>query len=83
MNKKILYFTASWCGPCRAMAPAIEELSLILPFEKIDVDSKDARISDFRIKAIPSFILVDNNNYEIKRIAGLQSKNNLENFFKN
>jgi thioredoxin 1 len=81
MDKKILYFTAAWCGPCRAMAPAIEELSSILNIEKIDVDSKDLRITDFRIKAVPSFILINQQNNELKRIVGLQSKETLINLY--
>jgi thioredoxin 1 len=81
MDKKILYFTAAWCGPCRAMAPAIEELSSTLNIEKIDVDSMDGRIFYYKIKAVPSFVLVDQQNNELKRVVGLQSKDTLKNLF--
>ena len=36
--KKILYFTASWCGPCKALAPRMEKLSGQINYSKIDVD---------------------------------------------
>jgi thioredoxin 1 len=84
MNKKILYFTAVWCGPCRMMSPIMNELMSTINIEKIDVDSKDERVVKYSIKAVPSFILVDENGIELKnRIVGGQSKTSIENFYNN
>ena len=35
----ILYFTAAWCGPCRALAPRMEKLKGQINYRKIDVDN--------------------------------------------
>jgi len=40
--KKILYFTAAWCGPCKTLRPRIEKLSAELPIQIIDVDANKA-----------------------------------------
>ena len=37
--KKILYFSAKWCGPCKQLGPVMDSLSAEgLPIQKIDVD---------------------------------------------
>ena len=60
----IFYFTASWCGPCQAIAPKIQELSDQLDpekirFFKIDIDEEENNeICDIcKIKSVPSFLL--------------------------
>lgn len=83
MNKKILYFTAAWCGPCRMISPIMNELTLTIDVEKVDVDSKDDRVMKYKIKAVPTFILVDENGVELKRMVGGQSKTSIENFYSN
>ena len=83
MNKKILYFTAAWCGPCRMISPIMNELMLTIDVEKVDVDSKDDKVMKYKIKAVPTFILVDENGVELKRMVSGQSKTSIENFYNN
>jgi thioredoxin 1 len=79
--KKILYFTAAWCGPCKAMAPIITEvLGEGLMITKVDVDSNPGLATQYNIKSIPTFVLVENEN-EIMRKAGVQSKESLKQLF--
>lgn len=76
--KKILYFTAVWCGPCKMMAPTITELlSEGYLITKIDVDSNKELAIQYNIKSIPTFVLVENDN-EILRKVGPQSKESLK-----
>jgi len=57
-------FWAEWCGPCRAMNPIIEELSLIyenkLVFAKLNVDKNPVTPSKYGISSIPTFLIIKN-----------------------
>lgn len=54
-------FWAAWCGPCRMVAPIIEELSNDysgrIKFAKLDVDANPQKASQFNIRSIPNMIL--------------------------
>ena len=57
----LLYFTASWCGPCKRMAPIIKETFTKinnLDIYKIDIDDNDSISSKYDIKSVPTFILI-------------------------
>ena len=61
----ILYFTASWCGPCKAIYPYIKELSNLyknITFYKIDVDIFEELSTEMDIKCMPTFKIFKNNN---------------------
>mgnify|MGYP001267932722 CR=1 FL=1 len=70
------YFTASWCGPCQAIAPEIKKLSdeldpSIIRFFKIDIDEDDNNeICDTcKIKSVPSFLLFKDRTY-LNQVSG-------------
>jgi thioredoxin 1 len=56
-------FWATWCGPCRAVAPILEELSEafadVLTIAKLDVDAAPRTAERFRIQSIPTLVLFD------------------------
>ena len=60
----VVDFWAEWCGPCRAMNPIIEELSLIyenkIVFAKLNVDKNPISPSKYGISAIPTFLIIKN-----------------------
>mmetsp|Transcript_14702 Transcript_14702/g.20996 ORF Transcript_14702/g.20996 Transcript_14702/m.20996 type:complete len:140 (+) Transcript_14702:105-524(+) len=59
-NKSILYFTASWCPPCKVISPVYEELSKknkgTVAFGKVDVDVNNDSAAEFNISSVPTFI---------------------------
>ncbi|KAL0277834.1 UNVERIFIED_CONTAM: hypothetical protein PYX00_004978 [Menopon gallinae] len=61
----VLDFYAVWCGPCKLMAPKIEELEKTLPnvvFMKIDVDDNEEIAAEYEISAMPTFVFIKNGN---------------------
>src|SRR5207237_721449 len=66
----LLDFQTSWCGPCRAMAPVMSQLSAAgYPIRKVDAEQEPALAAQFRIDQYPTFVLVVNGR-EVERAVG-------------
>jgi thioredoxin 2 len=68
---------AAWCGPCRMIAPAIDELAAELAgrvrVAKLNVDENPATAGRFDIRSIPTLLVVAGGR-EVDRIVGAQPK---------
>ncbi len=75
-------FWAPWCGPCRAIAPMVEELAGAfgdrIKFAKCNVDDNPVTPGKFGIRAIPTLILFQGGNV-VEQITGMVAKSKLEN----
>ena len=78
--KKILYFTASWCAPCKTLSPIMDSLQGQINFDKIDVDSNTDLSTQYGVRGVPSLVLVENGK-EVNRLTGIQSKESILNFY--
>ena len=76
-------FWAQWCGPCKAIAPILEELSQKytgkLKILKLDVDSNTATPQKFGVRGIPTLILFKEGQVQATQI-GLITKAELTSF---
>jgi len=83
MNK-ILYFSAVWCGPCKALAPTMDQLaSQGLPVQKIDVDQDNNMSAQYGVRNVPTLIKVDANGSEVGRLVGNQSADVIKEWYGN
>jgi thioredoxin 1 len=55
--KKILYFSAEWCGPCKQLGPTMEGLRNQISYIKIDVDQDQESSIKYGVRNIPTLIL--------------------------
>lgn len=77
LNGEVLYFTATWCGACQQMNPIISGLQRKnYPVRKVDVDRERPLAQQYRIEAMPTFILVINGR-EAERHVGATSQQQL------
>ncbi|KAL0557921.1 hypothetical protein IC582_006478 [Cucumis melo] len=70
----VVDFTASWCPPCRFIAPVFAELAKTYPhviFLKVDVDEVQPIAARFKVEAMPTFAFVkDGEEVSVRRIVG-------------
>tara|TARA_B100000768_G_scaffold89765_1_gene84235 strand:+ start:1101 stop:1346 length:246 start_codon:yes stop_codon:yes gene_type:complete len=56
---KLLYFSAAWCGPCKALGPTVAQLqSEGLDIQKVDVDQDKTLSAQYGIRSIPTIVKV-------------------------
>ena len=74
-------FYADWCGPCRMIAPIIEELANEMHHQaniaKVDIENSQRVAGSLQVTSIPTLILFKD-GHEIKRIVGIRDKDTLK-----
>lgn len=68
-------FYATWCGPCRMIAPIVEQLASMVQdkarIAKIDIDQAQNVTADLQITSVPTLILFKDGK-EMKRVVGVK-----------
>ena len=74
-------FYADWCGPCKAMSPAIQEVGKEVEGKarviKVNIDKNQAAAMQYNVRAVPTFIIFKHGQ-QVWRHSGMIDKNTLE-----
>ena len=76
-KRVLLDFYADWCGPCKMVAPIIDEIAKENPqyvIGKINVDEQPELASQFGVMSIPTLVVMENGK-TINRTMGVKPKN--------
>ena len=82
----VVDFFAEWCGPCKAMAPALDavatEMKGKVKVAKIDVDRNPGVTQQFRIQAMPTLMIFKDGKVAAQHVGALVQKKKLEDWIK-
>ena len=79
----LIDFWASWCGPCKAISPMIDEISEEHPeikVCKINIDEEQELATQFDIMSVPTLLVIKDGK-EVNRSVGLKPKNQILQMF--
>ncbi len=77
----LLYFSAKWCQPCKVMSKSVEEIRDAHPeflVSKIDIEEQADFAGAYKIRSLPTVLLIDSEGTEIVRVVGARSSKDLE-----
>ena len=74
-DRVIVDFYADWCGPCRQLAPVLEDIDV--PVVKVDVDEHPEIAQEYGVMSLPTLGLFESGN-ELDRIVGVTSKSEIK-----
>lgn len=76
-------FYANWCGPCRMLAPMLEQVAKEVKGKasigKVDIDNEQKTASRFQITSVPTLILFKDGK-EVNRLVGLRNADAIKEF---
>lgn len=67
---KVVKFGAVWCPGCSSLKMTLAGMDIKLPIEEVDIDSNTEAAATYGIRSIPTMILVDENDNQIRRVTG-------------
>lgn len=81
---KLLKFYAEWCQPCKMLSQVIKNAGdkITVPIEDVDIDNNIMMSVDYKVRSVPTIVLVDDSGKEIKRETGMMNEQKLLDFLK-
>ena len=80
--KQLLVISTTWCAPCKAIKPIMQELSQTYNISMIDADANPEITSQYSVRGVPTVILLEN-GVEKNRFSGFRTKEQIINFYNN
>ena len=78
----LIDFYATWCGPCKAMTPVIEQMEEKygdkIEFRRIDVDQDEELANKYNVQSIPNIVILSPNEEVIENIVGYHDANQMD-----
>ena len=72
--KTAKYFTATWCGPCKAFKPIMNEIiNEGHSVQILDIDANEAIARQYNVRSVPTTV-IEENGVEVDRLVGAQPK---------
>ena len=75
--KEILYFSSTWCGPCKNFKPIMESVSNSIPVQFIDVDQNPTLAAQYNIRSIPTLVFLKDGQ-EVNKRPGVLSESQVK-----
>ena len=75
--KKVIRFTASWCGPCKMLAKTLENIKTEVPIEVVDIDENPTAAMEFGIRSVPTLVMTEDGAV-LKRQVGALPQHQLQ-----
>lgn len=79
----LLDFYANWCGPCKAIAPVLDQVDKSMgdrvQIIKVDTDALEGSAQKYGVRGIPTLVLLSNGE-ELGRKSGVVTKSTLESY---
>ncbi|XP_019644438.1 PREDICTED: thioredoxin-like [Branchiostoma belcheri] len=68
----VVFFTATWCGPCKMIAPKVEEMAAEFPrvvCGTVDIDVADDVAAEWKVSCMPTFFFIKNGD-KVEQMVG-------------
>ncbi len=81
---KVLKFYADWCGPCKGLTQVIKNAGdkITMEVENVNIDENIFMAQDFKVRSVPTMVVVDDNGNELRRNVGTMNEQQLLDFLK-
>ena len=75
--KQIIYFSSTWCQPCKNFKPIMESVSTSIPVQFVDIDQNPTLAAQYNIRSIPTLIFLKDGQ-EVNKKPGVLSESQVK-----